>query len=164
MQKVKGRQLRRVVFITGMLFFMVSAYLPLSGIATGQGTVKTAKELYELSERCGKNVGSGFKEEFGKEGAYSDKGEHGIRSYNSHYNAKLNKCFILMTDENYGKNGNLLKMLWDINENKEYGQHISVKDKDSSMFPTRIGACYVLEKYCNSQKEWDSLVKPYMEE
>ncbi len=167
--------MRKAILLIGLFFFAFSVPLscdrreanktldPQKNNTEVHGP--TAKELlYELSERCGKTCAQRYKEEVGKEGVYSDKGEQGARSYNSHYNAKLNKCFILMTDESYGHNGSLLKMLWDINENKEYGNIFLSMDKDSSIFPTRVLGCYVSEKRCNSQIEWDTLVKPYMEE
>lgn len=73
-------------------------------------------------------------------------------THQSHYNARLDKCFILL---NYTKKP--LKVLKEINENKIYGAIRSQKDG------TTI-TCNVLEKTCKSEAEWNALVKPYMED
>jgi len=92
---------------------------------------------YQLQEQCGKRS-----EEYSKKFTNS-------RFHQNHYNKKLNKCFILVNESE--KSG---KGLFDVNESKIYGIY-STKDYLS---------CYVLEKECKSEEEWDSLVKPYMEE
>lgn len=73
-------------------------------------------------------------------------------THQNHYNTRLDKCFILV---NYTKKQ--LKVLREINENKIYGSIRSKKDGT-------IIICNVLEKSCKSEEEWDSLVKPYLEE
>lgn len=50
------------------------------------------------------------------------------------------------------------KELWDINDNKVYGWFLKF---DKFKNPVNCG---VSGKDCNSESEWDSLVKPYMEE
>jgi len=78
---------------------------------------------------------------------FSDKLNH-----QSHYNTKLNKCFILI---NYPQKQ--LKVLREINDNKVYGSFRAKKDGTAVI-------CNALEKTCNSEEEWNALVKPYMEE
>lgn len=73
-------------------------------------------------------------------------------THQNHYHTRLDKCFILV---NYSKKQ--LKILKDINENKIYGSFRSKQDGT-------IIICNVLEKTCKSEEEWDSLVKPYIEE
>jgi len=73
-------------------------------------------------------------------------------THQSHYNARLDKCFILL---NYTKKP--LKVLKEIKENKIYGAIRSQKDG------TTI-TCNVLEKTCKSETEWNVLIKPYMED
>ena len=156
----RPRPLRLISGVVSALVFMVSVYASSFALEKDAGEGKTTKELYELSERCGKICAQRFKEKFGKEGVYSDKGKTGTRSYSSHYNAKLKKCFILTTDSSVGPTGLVVVgSLWDINENKEYGKRVeSHLDKDASF------KCDVLETPCKSKQEWDALVKPYMEE
>ncbi|MHB8138002.1 MAG: hypothetical protein ACYDGO_06380 [Smithellaceae bacterium] len=104
----------------------------------------STKELYNLQEKCGKQ----------SEEWYGNKDKP--LSYQSHYNKKLNKCFILVsvnTDSDYQG-----EMLFDVNENKEYGTYVRGKKSDT------IDLCDVLEKECKSFEEWKSLIKPYMEE
>jgi hypothetical protein len=43
-----------------------------------------------------------------------------------------------------------------LNENKEYGSLIQFENNK------KPNNCRILEKYCNSEKEWDLIVKPYM--
>jgi hypothetical protein len=165
--------MRGVILLIGLFIFSFSLPLSCDRGDTGKTPERPkhnadtnatkVKELYELSERCGKTSAQRFKEEVGKEGLYSDKAASGGRTYNSHYNVKLNKCFILTTDQSYGPTRGLVKLLFDINENKEYGEIVAVQiNKDS--FETTVSNCYVLETHCKSEKEWDLLVKPYMEE
>ena len=84
--------------------------------------------------------------------------------YRCHYNKKLNKCFILIIAMHHPKDkGDSLGVttdtrLWDINDKKQYGQFFSAR-KTNVCFH-----CEVAGKQCSSQKEWDGLIKQYMEE
>jgi hypothetical protein len=51
--------------------------------------------------------------------------------------------------------------LLDINENREYGVVASEKKGEEVI---RINNCRIREVNCNSEAEWEMLVKPYMEE
>jgi hypothetical protein len=77
-------------------------------------------------------------------------------SYKHHYNKKLNKCFILIIET--GKNNSYMRMrLIDIHK----------RDTDYGLFSVvgnEIRSCSVLNKKCDSEEEWNSLIKPYMEE
>jgi len=78
--------------------------------------------------------------------------------YTSHYNGRLNKClavreFILdMGDSTVAHS----KTLIDVSEGGELGEFVA--DAGELMH------CGVLSKSCNSELEWDALVRPYMEE
>ena len=50
-----------------------------------------------------------------------------------------------------------MKSLFDFNENRELGSFVLDKNLSSR-------DCSVYEKVCKSEEDWDSLVKPYMEE
>ena len=147
------------IWIVAMCFFMPS-YL------YGQNPKPSAKEIYELNEKCGKRSAELFEKHYGKNGTSNDNDASWLSNYTCHYNRKLNKCFMLITSKSYPKNkkeqdnnGSFTdKTLWDINENKQYGQFNRFAKIKNSM------QCEVLEKNCNSEYEWDSLVKPYMEE
>jgi len=117
----------------------------------------------EMSERCGKLVEKLFKERWttGK----TDDGKMRGR-FESHYNAKLNKCFLLeivtlVTGDRATNKAALIEIqaLWDANEKRQYGWF---KEYDS---PGAIQSnCYVQNTACRSKEEWVNLIKPYMEE
>jgi hypothetical protein len=162
-QWLKGVIMKQKKTIVSKIFYISIFILFASAVAysaSNDAKPLTAKELYELKERCGKTCAQWFKEEFCKEGIYSDKTGSGTRSYTSHYNVKLNKCFVLVEDRVYSKPQSTLKTLFDINENKRYGDYFRM------IVENHVPAldCSVLEKRCKSEAEWDSLVKPYMEE
>jgi hypothetical protein len=131
------------------------------------GYAASNKEVYELQERCGKRAAELFQKYFGINGISNDKDGQRLSNYTCHYNRKLNKCFMLITSRGYPKDkkeqknfgASTDKGLWDINENKNYGQFFKF-DKAAKTTMT----CEVLEKSCNYEGEWDLLVKPYMEE
>lgn len=121
----------------------------------------SVKEDYELQERCGKRAEEVFKKEFGT-GSSKNINDIKLSKYINHYNKKLMKCFIQVTESGITKTENIkifitVKHLYDVNENKQYGTFIK---NDVVKKPT----CEVLEKKCNSEAEWDALVKPYMED
>lgn len=137
--------------ITFLLFIFVS-----------YGYAEPNKIIYELQEKCGKICNEMFQKEYGKGGIKGDKDETLVSNYSNHYNSKLNRCFILITTTTIprGKERNALvmKTLFDINENKEYGA-FSKFQKESVPF-----GCMVGDKGCKSQAEFEALIKPYMEE
>jgi hypothetical protein len=86
-----------------------------------------------------------------------------ITTYQNHYSAALSKCFYLMivTGVNYKKQPShttTRRTVFDLNENKEYG--IFFKRSDQSA-PTQ---CTVQQKVCHSEREWQELLNPYMEQ
>jgi hypothetical protein len=103
---------------------------------------KKLKKEEELRGKCEKQCKMFFRK-------YIDSSK--IKLHKNHYNKKLTTCFILTSDIK-----NTEKYLFDVNENKNYGTFIQRNNN--------VVFCFVLKKKCNSEKEWDSLVKPYMEE
>lgn len=134
--------MKRTFFLSLLIvFFTVSLVGCNNQKSTKEEQMKTVKELYELQEKCGKRCEERFKNNY--------KPEYAM--YQSHYNKKLNKCFILV---HFFKQN--IKALFDVNENKQYGIFSpNIEDKSS---------CGVLEKECKTEDEWNALVKPYMEE
>ena len=149
--------MKKVILLIGLLLFTINN---LYGIEPdGNRALKSStKEEYELQERCSKRAEELFRKEFSNETVSN--------YYTNHYNRKLNKCFILVTETSIHRDketreklgvSSTYKTLLDINENKLYG----------SFWKLSKGVlmdCEVLGKHCNSENEWDSLVKPYMEE
>jgi hypothetical protein len=59
----------------------------------------------------------------------------------------------------YGKIESIrMKTFFDVNENRKYGSLIQFENDN------KPSTCRILEKDYDSEKEWDLLVKPYMEE
>ncbi len=138
-----------------ILFLLISVTL------SGASYAASNKEEYDLQERCGKRAEEILKPG-NDNGISEDDKQLMMTGYRNHYNRKLNKCFVLQTTTTMPKNKkespSILEELWDINENKLYGRFFKVKI-DNKPFE-----CNVLGEICNSENEWDSLVKPYMEE
>jgi len=134
---------------------------------------KSAKEVYELQERCQKSADAWFQENTPKAGESTSTFE-----YRNHYNKKLNKCFVLFTaivptwDSN-NKRGDTgeRNLLMDINENNEIGEFWQFNidaDKKSGENKRGYGDLIDIESSkqikCDNKDDWDKLVKPYMEE
>jgi hypothetical protein len=117
--------------------------------------LEDVKADYQLQERCGQKSEAFFKEKYGN-GIFND-GKR-IVTYQNHYNKKLKKCLIILNTNYFSKNinkGYKEKFLLDVNYKRSYG------------FFHNSGAftfCDVEKNRCNSEEEWVSLVKPYMEE
>ena len=104
--------------------------------------------------------------EFRNEGFERER--NGTASFLNHYNSKLNKCFMLVTDNTFYKNGTIviMNLLTDAFEVKGFGECVSVRGPNRMPAPT---TCWVLgetgeKKQCSSETDFDSLVKPYMEQ
>ena len=93
-----------------------------------------------------------------------------MADFTSHYNAKLDTCFYLLTvsqsthgtEPSGAKASTVRKMLFDINERELYGEYLGPVTFESPTvsFPA---TCSVAGIYCASSREWDVLVEPYME-
>lgn len=121
---------------------------------------RDSEEISDLRERCRKSAEEFFAGRFGSGIRDDDFGQR-IDTYINHYNEKLNKCFILIDTviiPNYKIfRTSSAKTLLDIYKDTYYGScGIS---RDGSIQP-----CEMLKKECHSEAEWDSLIKPYMEE
>lgn len=104
----------RAIILGGLLFLMATPLL-----AAESDTKKiTAKEGYELQERCGKRCEEAFKKHYPGESYRDEKGDQWLSNYEAHYNRKLNKCFILVTSNKFAKDDVYLdKVLVDVNSN-----------------------------------------------
>ena len=150
----------RVIILAGLLFFMAA---PVLAADLDTKKLTSSKEEYELQERCGKHCEEVFNKKFPSESYGDENGGQWISNYESHYNRKLNKCFILVTSTRYAKDDTYLdKVLVEVNSNKEYGVCSGKKERGQLVPPVIF--CNVLENRCQSESEWDAIVKPYMEE
>ena len=127
-----------------------------------QNIIKEPSSLSGLQEQCVNRSKEYFKKEYGNGMINGENGERLISKYTNHYNKKLNKCYILINSTEFiNVKGEIksirIKTFYDLNENREYGSLIQFENNN------KPNNCRILEKYCNSEKEWDLLVKPYME-
>ena len=131
---------------------------------SSSGYAASIKDEYELQERCGKRAEEVFKREFGN-GISNTKDSQSMSGYENHFNKKLNKCFVLLRTTIFthktkkeGATTSSDIVLYDINENKQYGTFFKTRNDDKTVI------CSVSEKICHSESEWDAQIKPYMNE
>jgi hypothetical protein len=115
--------------------------------------------LYQLQERCGKRAEEVFRQD-------QDWGKDPTATFESHYDAWLNKCFIL---ERSTKSGMLRLKLFDANESKNYGEYVyDYKQKQILECHVRMAARPATtldgEQKCISETEWKIMVELYMED
>ncbi len=121
---------------------------------------QTAREKYELQERCGRRAAEVFAKEWGSGISNTKDGGQIIGNYENHYNSRLNKCFYLEMSDSYqrGKAPFRLLRLFDINENREIGTYAKTQAEAFGL------SCVVQEKQCLSEEEWRALIRPFMED
>jgi hypothetical protein len=112
------------------------------------------KEQYELQERCGKWTAEVFAKDWDTEVSNTELGQT-IRNYENHYNSRLNKCIYLEITNTRGKAPSRRMRLVDLNENREIATYREVG-------PWVL--CSVQEKECETEDEWRTLIKPFMED
>jgi len=144
-----------VLFITLGLILFNNAYA---------GSIK---EEYELQERCKNSADKWFQKEWGGKHTSSNEEMVIMADYKCHYNKKLNKCFVLLTTISIPKKDKKGKkietaVLFDINENKEYGSYDKIQNESGYGYVLEIKSS--IEIKCSTKGDWDLLVKPYMEE
>ena len=121
------------------------------------------QQVHERTEQCGKTSRDAFRREW-QEGAASTEDGLMTAGFASHYNVKLDACFLLLTvSEGTASSNTLSKRLFDINERELYGEYSGVVT--SALTTVGLPAtCRVAGFYCASRGEWDVLVARYMEE
>lgn len=128
------------------------------GLVASGAKAEFSKEQYELQERCGKAAAARFNEDF-PDGQVSKSADGllTIAGYEAFYNPRFNKCFVLYTMQS-SNNGysSTYKALFDPNSNHEYAT-FSMQSHNS----VPLVFCKVRDEFCNSEKEWDNLVKAY---
>lgn len=130
----------------------------------------TAKESYELRERCAKDAMVWFKQNHpeSQDDPISVKGGGSISStsptYQNHYSNVLNGCFALvyqmMSFQNSAQPSPKhafvqSNTLWDVNENTQLGAYVVKNLKEMT-------ACDVRGTKCTSKEQWMELAKNYM--
>ncbi|MBN1471309.1 MAG: hypothetical protein JW925_05985 [Syntrophaceae bacterium] len=116
-------------------------------------TEKSQKEISKLKEKCEKQSKKIFSKQYNDGTIENSKGTF-LYKYKNHYNKKLNKCFMVITEDGVLER---YKKLLDVDENNSYGS-VRINNEQENL------GCYLLEKKCKSEEEWDLIVKPYMEQ
>jgi hypothetical protein len=136
-----------------------------TGFFTSAGHAEPNKVEYELAEKCGRSVATWFKSEYKEEGVpINTRDGQMIAAFRSHYNRKLNKCFLLLTINTFKSkksegdlNSSTQHMLVDFLDNNEIGTFFQ-------FFGITPTSCNVNETHCRSEAEWQFLAKPFMED
>lgn len=117
----------------------------------------------EYQEKCAEQAKKSFSEM-----GYKPKD---LAGYENHYNAKLNKCFIMIqnTDAKYSPTIWNYKNLLDAYEGKAYGEYSWHTVKDKKYWEVPPFTCKVVlltgeERFCKSDEEFDELTKIYMQD
>jgi hypothetical protein len=146
---------------------LAMALLSLLLFASG-AQAQSPKQKSELSEQCRKRANEVFKKK--RDGPVSVPTDTSwtFTTYHSHYNSRSNRCFYLLQREgrreNYRDSRGLYKVitLLDLHENKGIGSYEGMTTE-----PTREEKtfdCLVEQQRCKSEKEWRTLIKPFMED
>ena len=116
------------------------------------------QQVSELAGQCEKMSREQFRRAW-KDGSEKTAQGQVTAEFRNHYNAKLKTCFYLLT---VASAGTLNKMLFDVNGGELYGEYLgpATNDPPPTGFPK---VCMVESLYCASGREWDVLVRPYME-
>ena len=159
--------MKRTLFSSILIIFFATSFISLVG-CNNQNTIKEhfpplekkIKGDDELQKQCGKQSKEYFKKEYSGGIINGEKGERLTSSYTDHYNKKFHTCFILINSTDFrnvsGKIESIrMKTFFDLNKNREYGSLIQFENDNKPC------NCWILEKYCDSEKEWDLLVAPY---
>jgi hypothetical protein len=160
--------MKRKLFLSILIVFFTTSFMSLVGCNNQNPTKeqssvseKELKDEYNSRDKCGKRCEEYFRKEYGNGSNNTYSGQM-MSGYQNHYNKKLNKCFIIITNTSIPNDKEtdvlLMKSIYDFNENKSYGDFDKYNKKNNPEH------CNVLDKKCESESEWDSLVKPYMEE
>ena len=121
---------------------------------TSQLADRTAVNKLELQQKCADRARTAFK----------DLTVTARDSYENHYNASLNKCFINVEQISVVPRGDVTIMvgLYDAFENKKYASLIVMSDKKEPHL-CRVMQVNGEEQVCNSDAEYKELIKTYME-
>jgi outer membrane murein-binding lipoprotein Lpp len=104
--------------------------------------------------------------------AFNESGldKQAMRGYTNHYNQKLNSCFVRLNSlKAAGKDLATYTSVQDAFEGKSYAEYFSANIKGEPPWSVKPSVCMVTmasgeDKDCESKKEFEELVKVYMEQ
>ena len=143
------------------IFVLIVAIIP----------VYAKSKLALQQEECAEGAKKFFFERIdlygGTWGEFSNEKEFGWNKFQSHYNRKLDKCFIRIVCTRYPKNRKEDEPifysieLFDIFEGKEYGSFWRERYKNNK---TPIIRCEVGTNKCTNEQEFENLIHSYVEQ
>jgi hypothetical protein len=100
---------------------------------------------------------------------FKDSGYSNQADYASHFNPKLNKCFIVIRDRKYKKTGmTFSKQVFDAYEQKNYGNYLWIQQYKNGKKYWEVPPveCEVVKSdgtppYCHSEDEFDEMMAQY---
>lgn len=124
---------------------------------TSKRNDKSARENLELQEKCAKQAEASFLQNGYKYGT--------LDSWQSHYNTKLNKCFVTV---NSMQGEIVAKNLVDAYEQRVYASYMWKADKVKKYWEVPPFECELTPPssdvtHCKTQDEYDAFVASYME-
>ena len=111
-------------------------------------SVLSEQQVRERSEQCASASREAFQRDW-----------KGAGDFAHHYNARLDTCFFLLTVESLETRS---RKLFDVNERELYGEYLGPLADESPM-KTSPAECRVAGFYCASGREWEVLVRNFME-
>ena len=110
----------------------------------------------DLQAKCSQQARLAFSE--------SGLGKKAMAGYVNHYNPKLNICFVVFSStETAGKDLTTYRVLYDAFEGKQYAEYFGGITRDAKPNVCTVKLQSGEDKDCESSKEFDELLKRYME-
>lgn len=161
--------MNKIILVLLLLFALIGCSNPYDTIDEQNKKIEELNKKIEnnsldLQEKCSKHA-----DDYATSTTYSDYGDFGEQilpiSYESHFNSKLNRCFIHITTKFRADDGTTKEVgvLSDAIEGKTYATYIKYpvsnypKDTICTIYFPEFG-------FCNSVYEFNNLIKSYMEE
>jgi hypothetical protein len=116
---------------------------------------------YRLQERCADQAKKFFEEEDAPLAMELNRTQNNLRiipTYESHYNIRLNSCFVLVSERYFDASAGMKEM----GEPTLEVRNAVTRQEYANFIGSKV--CEVRGMTCNSQSEWWLLVKPYIEE
>jgi len=127
------------------------------------GPVLSEQKVRERSEQCAKTSQEVFSRDWKNVAATAGSEPAQGRAsaeYVHHYNARLDTCFLVLT---INGPGTLSRKLYDVNERELYGEYLGPA-VDESPAQSTPAECRLAGLYCASGREWEVLVRNFMED
>lgn len=128
--------------------------------------VLSSQQVAERSEQCARDSS----ERFRKEAFRGIEDARGSVTFAQHYNTKLDTCFMLLTavspespgDELGASPAFVVRKLIDVSDDDLYGEYLG-GPVDAPPPDRAPDACEVMGRYCASGREWEVMIRFFMQ-